>query len=243
MYGNLMPAAPRRVLPRISPRIMISVLVLGGLAYLLTLSPFAQAGTVRVTAPPGVDVNQVLSLVPSGRVSIWSYPEAEVESRLLATFPHVSAAQVQVRPGSVIVRLAGRGTLFVWKSGETGYLVDTQGIAHAVANGDEAVPVVTDTTGLTVQPGSTVVPMRFLRFLGQWQEAAKQQGFPDQLAYRVGASTLQVEVEVQPGVTALLPTSGSAEVLARNLARLRDAGALNGSTHVDLRVDRWAFTR
>lgn len=243
IYGNLTPQVSRRVLPRISRRALLGILGFGVLLYVITLSPLVRVGTARVTAPPGVDVNQVLALVPTGNVSIWSYPEAEVESKLLAAFPHLSAARVQVRPAGVAVRLAGRGTVLIWKAGETSYLVDGQGVAHALATGEEAVPVVTDTTGLAVQPGSTVAPMRFLRFVQQWQVAATAQGFPEQRVYRVGASTLQVEVEVQPEVTALLPTSGSADVLARNLARLRDAGALSGATSVDLRVDRWAFTR
>lgn len=231
------------MLPRISRRAVLWALAVAGVLYLGTASPLVRVQTVHVTAPPGVDVAQVLALVPAGGISVWSYPEARVEQALLTQFPALSAARVQVRPGAVSVRLLGRSSVLTWKSGEVSYLVDGQGVAHALAQGDEALPQVTDTTGLAVQAGKPVAPQRFLRFLQQWQAAAQAQGFPEQRVYRVGASTLQVEVEVQPGVTALLPTSGSADVLARNMARLREAGALNGATNVDLRVDRWAFTR
>jgi hypothetical protein len=152
------PKAPAISMPKIGigPRLLsflLTALCATGLYYMYSQDPFIVRGA-SITGNSRVNVQQIGSVLGIANQPAVLLNPAQIEYNILATFPDIATASVEVDlPASVVVTVSERQPVIAWlQDGQTTW-VDAQGYAFA-PRGDVSGLVIVTAAGAPPTPGN-----------------------------------------------------------------------------------------
>lgn len=228
-----------------------------GILYVIFFGPAFRVRKVDVVGAVLSNPSTLADAVPKNG-SIWFLPKQTILQNIAANNPSVVNVKIlRGIPGTVRLEIAERAPMVVWISQGKTYLVDDQGIAFADATpllaGQNAALVaktntllhVVDTKNLPVQLGTQIVGLTFVQFTNQLPQLFTQYLPSFQIDHsEVAVTTYDLTVFTKQGMQVVFNTLDDAGVQVRNLTRLVEQNKVDITTsHVDLRIDRWAYVR
>mgnify|MGYP001342121091 CR=1 FL=1 len=256
IYGDLQkPKRDWRKLRRFL-RILLVLLLGYCLYYFLFESRMFAVETVEVQGAQVAEPSAIQALVPLGG-NIWRFPEDDVSRSIKESQPVLTVQVLKGIPRTVRVVVTERTPVIRWQSGETIYLLDSDGIAfmqYPVAQPPspetsfglllQQVPLVNDSKRLPVAIGDAVVSRLFEEFVGSASSAMRSYLSVYTVEYiEIGDSSYDITMVVSGGMRVFMSSLADPGVQVRNLARLQRDGKLKPDSQVDLRIDRWAYVR
>lgn len=192
------------------------LLVLGGIAYAVALSPLFAVGSVKVFGSQAVSAEKVSEIAlqasetrlgPLLSNSLTLVDAARLENKLEKEFPDFAAIKVKKRwPKSLDIELTERTSTLLWKSGEQYYLIDQKGTAYAESSPKEGAVVVEDATGLAVTVGKPVAGAGFIKVIEEIKAGMEAAGQPVKM-FRIPETTFEVQAVTTAGYYALYDTT------------------------------------
>ncbi len=225
------------------------------LLYAVFFGPFFRVRKVDIQGVILSNPDELSKSVPLGG-SIWFLPKDTI-LKGIAQDPLVTNVSIlRGIPDTLRLVITERQPAFVWVSNGMSILVDSQGIAFTQYTQDTlpdvassagakiaSLPHVVDTKNINVTLGKPLVGRTFISFI-----EVLQTDFLTDLpgvhvtSAQVGNSTYDLTVFTKEGMQVQFNTLGDAGVQVRNLTRLVHQNKVNtASSHVDLRIDRWAY--
>jgi hypothetical protein len=234
----------------------IPVLLVVGLAHVVFVGPLFKVRQVELRGVSLIEESELRQLVPTGG-SLWTFPKEQV-ARAVSEYPTVEQVRIlRGLPGSILIEVEERDATALWNTDGKTALLDSRGRVflsyseEASPTDDSALgqalmdlPRIHDVSGLPARPGEQVASALFLSFLNEVRTHMGQHlaQYPID-HFEVTATTYDVRMQTQTGLTVMLNSLGDAGVQVRNLARLARDGKLEEARNVDLRIDRWAYVR
>ena len=257
MYGNLhKPKKDWSGWWRTLKKIVLYTLGLAAV-YVIFFGPVFRVRKVEVQGAEISDNDQLISAVPLGS-SLWFLPKQTILQNIAAKNPAVTNVSIlRGIPDSVRLVVTERQPELSWVSTGKTYLIDSRGIPFsdvttlaadpnsALSKKLTSLPKVIDTQNIPVTVGTQSLGLTFVDFTGALP-ALLQQYLPSvQIDHaEVAVTTYDLTVFMKSGMQVIFNTLGDAGVQVRNLTRLVTQNDANIATsHVDLRIDRWAYVR
>lgn len=136
-----------------------------------------------------------------------SFEADELRGRLLAaergSVQDIASIETRWLSGEVVVAVVPRTPAIAWKTKETVWELDREGVALQISSApDPSLPLVVDTTGISFVKGDSVVPQRFIDFV-----ATTKANLGDAVSgLRVGEATTELWVDLHEGYTIRMST-------------------------------------
>ncbi len=230
-------------------RLLALTLLLVGLVLLVNwfkISQISVAGT-RALSPTDIknQTQDQLNHHPLWR-NLLSINGSKLGSELVAGNVRLKSVSVKARwPHGLVVTVVERQPALVWRTGETNYLVDSEGSVIGPADVAAAgLPTVVDSTNLPAAAGRVVVSPRFVSFT-----TAIVGGLPAQTALKVAElrvpdTTTELYAKVDKGYTIKFDTTKDpADQLNKLKTVLAELKRLSKTPaeYIDLRVEAKAY--
>jgi hypothetical protein len=227
-----------------------------GVVYAAVWGPWLRVRRVEVRGTHFVSESTIANLVPVG-AHIWLLPKDRIVQQALQNPVIQSVAVLRGLPDSVRIVVEEKKPALLWISGGTASVLDADGYAfmqypeNALPGPETPVGKVIqplrrvyDTTNIAIKPDRPVVSPLFISFVQTTQkEFAKEAPTITIQRFEVATSTLDVTAVATTGMRIDLSVLADPAVQARNLNRLVTISKIPPASHVDLRVDRWAYVQ
>ena len=240
------PAIPGKIVALVAAGLVVA----GGIAYLVILSPVLAVNQAHVEGAQTVDAKAVESTAvgaaesrfgPLVTRSVAMVDTGRVSNELKERFPDISKITVGKRwLNGLTVKIEERQQALLWQSKDQYYLVDRQGTAYAKSQPRTDLVSVVDSTGLPVDEGKPVAGSSFIRILERIQQGMKDAGY-EVTQFRIPETTFEVQAVTKQGWYALYDTARNVDT---QTAALKTAvGASKPAQYADLRVAGRVYVR
>lgn len=207
--------ANRRGRPSLAPLVVLLILALAA-GYLAVFSPLFWVRNVTVEGTKALKPDAIKDYTVQAAQRQWGpiisqslavLKEPSVESSLKNHFPDLAEVTVTKHwPNSLTVSVTERQSTILWKTKDSYYLVDQQGIAYAPGTPGEKLLLVEDSAGVPVQIGQHLATDQFVKVLLDIQVQMQGIGVPV-TSFRVPETTFEVQAVTGKGWYALFDTT------------------------------------
>lgn len=146
-------------------------------------------------------------------------------------------------PDTLKINVTVRTPIISWKAGNKTYLVDEEGIAFEMGEGQvvneegKKIPLVIDSNNMSINPASKIVTSNFVTFISNLVRLAPEKAGININEIRIGETTFNIEADTDKGYRLRMDTARSAEVQLDVLKKIIDQYQDQIHEYVDLRVE------
>lgn len=243
--AQLAPTDRRSVWRRLSYYGVILVILAGGWFFLY--APYWQIQTVTVEGLVHISEGQIAAAVPAVGQNIFRFNASHARTVISGMSEVYSLRIIRRLPRTLAVVVTEREPVFVWKTTQALYDVDSTGtVFRLVPNGEDlgGLFVVSDMANVHVAVGQRAVPSRFMSAYGVIARALPTI-YPDLIDHlEVGETVYDLDVVMKDGRRVRFNVLSDVAAQLSDLQRIKEKRAdLFARSVIDLRVDRWAYVK
>lgn len=242
---RVQPARPPILLPPFVKQLII-VIILVIILVAVLFSPLFNIQSVSVKDNSLTSGDAIKSNVPHSG-NIWRFTSGSLEKKLKSQFPAIADIVVYKQlPSTILVQVAERQPIALWRAGNTAYLVDQNGVAFAVVDDQNRyhdLPVIDDPAAVAITLGQTVALPRVMTFI---QDAKRRLATDEHLEITnisLIETTFDVAFQTKDGWRILLATDRQLAPQIAGLDAVLKAKRDLIHDYIDLRVSGLAFVK
>lgn len=219
------------------------LIVLLALSYYLFLSPQFRIKEMIVEGTNLLSAEDVKAALPQDQ-NIFRFNVGYNEKKLLAKFPEIKEVQIyRGIPNALKIVVLEREGRVIWQSGETKYLLSSQGEIAKVFPADypSDLPLIIDSHSLPVVVGDKLVSPNFIAFIVNVFSTFYGEVNIKPTTFEIGETTFDVVLKTDAGFYVKLNSLRSSKKQLENLKTVLMAKRADVHEYVDLRIDGWAY--
>lgn len=211
--------------------------------YIIFFSSFFAVKDVIIEGNNLLNSDEVIAKVPKNQ-NIFLFSTNKIRRDLLSNFTEIKDLEIyRGIPSAIKIVVLERDGSVVWQSGESKYLISTQGEVARQIVGDEGtnLPVIVDKKALPVTPGSQLLSPNFIAFVTNIYS-----GFFDEVNIRptmfdIDETTFDINLYTEAGFYVKFNSLRSSKKQLENLKKVLVEKRDQIHEYVDIRIDGWAY--
>lgn len=235
-------------------KIILVVGVVGGFVYVIVFSSVFSIRNVTVEGVQFSSQKKIIDTVPQG-TNIFRFAKEPSLAAILSDTTIQTASIYKGIPNTIKIEIKEREPVLRWVSGTTISVIDPVGVPFLqydtqqlpnpqskIGQSLAVVPQVVDTKSVPITVDRQVVSESFVTFIQQVNtELLSNMPEVSLDHFEISESTSDITYISKSGLRVVFNTLSDPGVQVRNLTRLIHQKKATLQSHIDLRIDRWAY--
>jgi len=222
-------------------KVFLAIITLLFLLYLVFFSSVFNISDVFVEGNHFVESDKVKELVAPGQ-NIFRFDQNIYKQKLKAAFPEIQDTQIfRGIPNAIKIVLLEHEAKIIWQSGESKYLVSSQGEVIKKVDAGEGYPVVIDARSFPVNVGDAVVSPSFIAFIINIKDNFFSATNIQPTTFEIQSTTFDVNLHTEAGFYVKLNSLRASRKQLDNLRTVLAQKRQDIHEYIDLRIDGWAY--